>query len=143
MSNNNENSNIESTESTTVGSTESVNTEVKTEATVEPEVKENKIVEEPKNENANPLEIQGICGVIRFICPQINDYFNGYEFKKQYYIDVYNLIENNFNDYINILKYLLDIVEKKSIYKSIITKERLSVGWNQQIIKKVYDQLLN
>ena len=102
-----------------------------------------KIVEEPKNENANPLEIQGICGIIRFICPQINDYFNDYEFKKQYYIDVYNLIENNFNDYINILKYLLDIVEKKSIYKSIITKERLSVGWNQQIIKKVYDQLLN
>ena len=49
MSNNNENSNIESTESTTVGSTESVNTEVKTEATVEHEVKENKIVEEPKN----------------------------------------------------------------------------------------------
>lgn len=63
--------------------------------------------------------------------------------KKQYCVDVYNLIENNFNDYINILKYLLDIVEKKSIYKSIITKERLSVGWNQQIIKKVYDQLLN
>lgn len=41
-----------------------------------------KIVEEPKNKNANPLEIQGICGIIRFICPQINDYFNGYEFKK-------------------------------------------------------------
>lgn len=48
MSNNNENSNIESTESTTVESTESVNIEVKTEATVEPEVKENKIVEETK-----------------------------------------------------------------------------------------------
>ena len=47
MSNNNENSNIESTGSTTVENTESVNIEVKTEATVEPEVKENKIVEEP------------------------------------------------------------------------------------------------
>lgn len=100
-----------------------------------------KIVEEPKNENANKMEIQGIGGAVCFICPQINDYFNGYEFKQQYLINIFNLIENNFNDYIDILEYFLDVVEKNPIYKLIVTKERLSVGWDQQIVKKVYDQL--
>ena len=100
-----------------------------------------KIVEEPKNENANKMEIQGIGGAVCFICPQINDYFNGYEFKQQYLINIFNLIENNFNDYIDILEYFLDVVEKNPIYRLIVTKERLSVGWDQQIVKKVYDQL--
>ncbi len=100
-----------------------------------------KIVEEPKNENANQMEIQGIGGAVCFICPQINDYFNGYEFKQQYLINIFNLIENNFNDYIDILKYFLDVVEKNPIYKLIVTKERLSVGWDQQIVRKVYNQL--
>lgn len=100
-----------------------------------------KIVEEPKNEIANQMEIQGIGGAVCFICPQINDYFNGYEFKQQYLINIFSLIENNFNDYIDILKYFLDVVEKNPIYKLIVTKERLSVGWDQQIVKKVYDQL--
>lgn len=100
-----------------------------------------KIVEEPKNENANQMEIQGIGGAVCFICPQINDYFNGYEFKQQYLINIFSLIENNFNDYIDILEYFLDVVEKNPIYKLIVTKERLSVGWDQQIVKKVYDQL--
>ena len=102
-----------------------------------------KIVEEPKNENANKMEIQGIGGAVCFICPQINDYFNGYEFKQQYLINIFNLIENNFNDYIDILEYFLDVVEKNPIYKLIVTKERLSVGWDQQIVKKVYDKLYN
>ncbi len=100
-----------------------------------------KIVEEPKNENANQMEIQGIGGAVCFICPQINDYFNGYEFKQQYLINIFSLIENNFNDYIDILEYFLDVVEKNPIYKSIVTKDRLSVGWDQQIVKRVYDQL--
>ncbi len=100
-----------------------------------------KIVEEPKNENANQMEIQGIGGAVCFICPQINDYFNGYEFKQQYLINIFSLIENNFNDYIDILEYFLDVVEKNPIYKSIVTKGRLSVGWDQQIVKRVYDQL--
>ena len=100
-----------------------------------------KIVEEPRNEDANPLEIQGIGGAVCFICPQINDYFNGYKFKRQWLVKMFSLIENNFNDYIDILEYFLDVVEKNPIYKLIVTKEDLSVGWNRQIVKKVYDQL--
>ena len=100
-----------------------------------------KIVEEPRNKAANELEIQGIGGVINFICPQINDYYNGFVFKQPYLIKIYSLIENNFEDYIRVLKYLLDIIDDNPLYKLIITKKRLSIGWDRQIINKIYEQL--
>lgn len=100
-----------------------------------------KIVEEPQNINANKLEAQGIGGVVNFMCPQINDYFNGYQFKQQWLLNVFSLIENNFDDYIEILKYFLQVVENHPVYSLIITKELLSIGWDKQIVKKVYKQL--
>ena len=100
-----------------------------------------KIVEEPRNKNANKMELQGIGGAINFLCPQINDYYNGYEFKQQYLKNIFGLIENNFDDYIDILRYFLDVVEKNPLYKILISKERLSVGWDGRIIKKVYERL--
>ena len=100
-----------------------------------------KIVEEPRNKDANKMEAQGIGGVINFICPQVNDYYNGYEFKQQWLINVFSLIENNFDDYIMILKYFLDVVEEHPLYSLIITREMLSLGWDKQIVKKVYNEL--
>lgn len=100
-----------------------------------------KIMEESKNENTDQKKILGIGGAVCLICPQINDYFNGYKFNKQYLINIFSLIENNFDDYIDILKYFLDIVKKHPIYEFIITKEKLSLGWDGQIVKKVYNQL--
>ena len=100
-----------------------------------------KIVEEPRNENANEMELQGIGGAINFLCPQINDYYNGYQFKQAYLIKIYSLIENNFDDYIDILKYFLDVIEKHPLYKLVISKKRLSVGWDGQVVKKVYERL--
>jgi len=100
-----------------------------------------KIVEEPRNENANKMELQGIGGAIAFLCPQINDFYNGYEFKQQYLIKIYSIIENNFEDYISILRYFLNVLEKNPLYKIFITKERLSVGWDGQIVKKIYNEL--
>lgn len=100
-----------------------------------------KIVEEPRNKNANKMELQGIGGAINFLCPQINDYYNGYEFKQQYLKNIFGLIENNFDDYIDILRYFLDVVEKNPLYKILISKERLSVGWDGRIIEKVYERL--
>ena len=98
-----------------------------------------KIVEEPRNENANRMELQGIGGAINWLCPQINDYYNGYEFKKQYQKDIYGLIKDNFGDYISILKYLLKVVEKKPLYNLITTKEKLSMSWDGQIVEKIYE----
>ena len=100
-----------------------------------------KIVEEPRNENANKMEIQGIGGAIAFLCPQINDYYNGYQFKKDYLIKIYSIIESNFEEYIEVLKYFLDVINKKPIYKLFITKEKLSSGWDGKIIKKIYNKL--
>ena len=79
--------------------------------------------------------------MINFICPQINDYYNGFEFKQPYLIKIYSLIENNFEDYIRVLKYLLDTIDDNPLYKLIITKKRLSMGWDRQIINKIYEQL--
>ena len=75
-----------------------------------------KIVEEPKNENANEEEIQGLGGVLN-LCPEINDFYNGYQFQKQYLIDTFNVVENNFEDYILILKYFFNIIDKNPIYR--------------------------
>lgn len=100
-----------------------------------------KIVEEPRNKDANKMELQGIGGAINFLCPQINDYYNGYEFKQQWLKNIFGIIENNFDDYIDILKYFLAVVEKHPLYKLVISKERLSVGWDGQIVKKVYSLL--
>lgn len=100
-----------------------------------------KIMEEPKNFEANEYELQGIGGVYNLICPQINDYFNGYSFKQQWLITAFSLIENNFGDYIEILKYVLRVVEANPIYSLIMRKEQLAVGWNKEIVKKVYNRL--
>ena len=100
-----------------------------------------KIVEEPRNKKANALELQGIGGAICFLCPQINDYFNGYEFKKPYLTKIYSIIESNFTDYIDILKYFLSVIEYHPLYKHMITKKSLSIGWDGRIVKKVYERL--
>ena len=100
-----------------------------------------KIVEEPRNKDANKMELQGIGGAINFLCPQINDYYNGYEFKQQWLKNIFSVIENNFDDYIDILRYFLAVVEKHPLYKLVISKKKLSVGWDGQIIEKVYNLL--
>jgi hypothetical protein len=100
-----------------------------------------KIMEKPKDSEANEYELQGIGGVYNYMCPQINDYFNGYIFKQQWVITAFNLIENNFEDYIKILKYLFRVAETNSLYTKIIRKEKISVGWNKEIVKKVYKRL--
>lgn len=100
-----------------------------------------KIVEEPRNRDANEMELQGIGGAINLLCPQINDFYNGYQFKQAYLVKIYSIIENNFDDYINILKYFLNVIEEHPLYKLVISKERLSIGWDGQIVKKVYVRL--
>lgn len=100
-----------------------------------------KIVEKVQEDNIGKLNIQGIGGAVDFICPQINDYYNGFEFKQQYLINTYLIIEKNFDDYIDILKYYQQVVNNDPIFKKLITKEYLSKGWDGQIVKKVYKKL--
>ena len=100
-----------------------------------------KIVETPKGENANRGEIQGIGGALCFITKQINDYYNGYDFKRQYMITTMGFIKDNFSDYIEILKYLWNVIECDKFLSNVIKKEQLAVGWEGNIVDKVYRQL--
>ena len=99
-----------------------------------------KIVEEPQNLNANEDEIQGLGGVIT-ICPEINDFFNGYSFQKHYLIDIFKVVKTNFEVYIEILKYFFNIIDKRPLYKKYITRESISRASDSQIVKRVYNEL--
>lgn len=50
-------------------------------------------------------------------------------------------VKDNFDDYIAILHYLWNVVENNPLYKAIITKEMLCVGWGSNVVKKVMDAL--
>lgn len=101
-----------------------------------------KIVEDPRHECANPLELPGMGGAVNFIGPQINDYYDGFEYKRPYEKTMFAIIENNFDDYIKMLKYFLKVPEKRPEYMGFITKERLSKTYvDQHIVSKVYNRL--
>ena len=85
-----------------------------------------KIVEEPKPDGANRLEDQGIGGAINFICPQLNDFYNGFDYKREVDKKRMEPIADNFDDYIKILHYLLEVVKKNARYSLVVTKERIS-----------------
>lgn len=99
-----------------------------------------KIVEEPRHIFANMFELPGIGGVVNFICPMVNDYYGGYQFKRQYLVNLFKVIENNFDDYIDILKYFLKAT-RNSRYEDLVTKERLSRGTNGIIVQRVITRL--
>jgi hypothetical protein len=99
-----------------------------------------KIFEEPKHEKANAMEIQGLGGVINFICPQMNDFYGGKEPSQDWRVSIVNQIRDNFDDYIIILKYFLKILEGTP-FSAVINKKTVSVGWEGEIIQKIYAQL--
>lgn len=99
-----------------------------------------KIAENP-NPDANENELPGIGGVINFICKDLNDIYSGKEFADEWRKNVANKVKDNFDDYIIILRYLWNIVEKNPVYKAIITKEMLCVGWDGKVVKEVMNAL--
>lgn len=99
-----------------------------------------KIFEEPRNKNANKTELQGMGGAV-IMCTQINDFYNGYEYKQQRFVNLFAPIKDNFEDYIMVLKYFLNVASENPLFQIIVSKERLSTGWDGQIVKKVYGRL--
>lgn len=83
----------------------------------------------------------GIGGVVNFICPEINDYYGGYEFKRPYQIKSHELIADNFEDYIKVLRYCLEMAENDMRYVLTVDRERLSRGCDGKIVEKVYKAL--
>lgn len=99
-----------------------------------------KIAENP-SPNANENELPGIGGAINFICKDLNDIYSGKEFSDEWRKNVADKVKDNFDDYIIILRYLWNIVEKNPVYKAIITKEMLCVGWDGKVAKEVMKAL--
>lgn len=99
-----------------------------------------KIAENP-NPDANENELPGIGGAINFICKDLNDIYSGKEFADEWRKNVADKVKDNFDDYIIILRYLWNVVEKNSFYKAIITKEMLCVGWDGKVVKEVMNAL--
>lgn len=99
-----------------------------------------KIVENP-DAQANENELPGIGGAINFICKDLNDIYSGKEFAEDRRKTVAEKVKDNFDDYIAILRYLWNVIESNSIYKAIITKDMLCVGWDGKVVKEVMNAL--
>ena len=99
-----------------------------------------KIAENPSRD-ANENELPGIGGAINFICKDLNDIYSGKKFSDEWRKNVADKVKDNFDDYIIILRYLWNIVEKNPVYKAIITKEMLCVGWDGKVVKEVMNAL--
>ena len=83
------------------------------------------------------LKIQAL----NFICKDLNDIYSGKKFSDEWRKNVADKVKDNFDDYIIILRYLWNIVEKNPVYKAIITKEMLCVGWDGKVVKEVMNAL--
>ena len=99
-----------------------------------------KIAENP-SPDANENELPGIGGAINFICKDLNDIYSGKKFSDEWRKNVADKVKDNFDDYIIILRYLWNIVEKNPVYKAIITKEMLCIGWDGKVVKEVMNAL--
>ena len=99
-----------------------------------------KIAENP-SPDANENELPGIGGAINFICKDLNDIYSGKKFSDEWRKNVADKVKDNFDDYIIILRYLWNIVEKNPVYKAIITKEMLCGGWDGKVVKEVMNAL--
>ena len=100
-----------------------------------------KIAEEPRNPDANENELPGIGGAISYICKQLNDIYAGKEPSEEWRKTVTSKVQDNFDDYISILKRLWYVIEQNSLYKAIITKQMLCTGWDGKIVEKVMKAL--
>ena len=100
-----------------------------------------KIAEEPRSADANQGELPGVGGAVTMICRQINDYFNGYNFKQDYMVAAMKLIEDNYDEYIRILKHLWTVIEGNPLYSQLIKKEDLAKGWDGKVIDKILVEL--
>ena len=99
------------------------------------------IVEEPKKLNANKNEIQGIGGAVDFICKQLNDLYNGYEYKQEWMINTTSVVKNDYESYILMLRRLWKDVQNNKTLSSMISKEDLAIGWDGTLYSKILKEL--
>ena len=101
------------------------------------------IAEEPKREDANEWEVQGVGGAVCFICKQLNDLYNGYKYKEQWLINTTSKVKNNYLSYIKMLKRLWNLIKKDAMLSMLIKKEDLAKGLNGTVHDNILSELDN
>lgn len=100
-----------------------------------------KIAEEPRNPDANENELPGIGGAIYYLCKQLNDIYAGKEPAEEWRKTVAAKVQDNFDDYIRILRHLWSVIEQNPLYKTIITKQMLCTGWDGKVVERVLEEM--
>ena len=88
-------------------------------------------------------EILGIGGAVNFICKELNDIYAGKEFADEWRKKIAAAVKDNFEDYITVLRYLWDLVEKNPMFKACITRETLCKGYDGKVVPAVLAALVN
>lgn len=88
-------------------------------------------------------EILGIGGAVNFICKELNDIYAGKEFEDEWRKKIATAVKDNFEDYITVLRYLWDLVEKNPMFKACITRETLCKGYDGKVVPTVLAALVN
>ena len=97
------------------------------------------IYEEFNNFNTTEEKF-GIGGAL-YITSQLNDYYNDYQFKKEYLIIASSLIKDDYNSYIIMLKRLYKDMCKKEKYPPFYNKGMLSSGYYNKFYEKIFNAL--
>ena len=100
-----------------------------------------KIAEEPRNPDANENELPGIGGAINYLCKQLNDIYAGKDPTEEWRKTVAAKVQDNFDDYIRILRHLWSVIEQNPLYKTIITKQMLCTGWDGKTVDRVLEAI--
>lgn len=98
-----------------------------------------KIFEKTKDDKDN--KDLGYRGAVVFIIPKINDYYNGVIIEKDWEKIALDLIKDDFDDYINVLKFFMKLAKKYKKLELIINPLRLSLGTDNNIVKKILSKL--
>ena len=75
------------------------------------------------------------------MCRQLNDLYNGYQYKQQWMINTTNVVKNDYDSYILMLKRLWNLIKNNYIYSCIITKEMLAMGWENNVYESILKEL--
>ena len=77
-----------------------------------------------------------------YINARINDYYNGYEYKRESNKKLFEVIKNNYKQYVAVLLFAMFLVGKeRPELAGYFTPESLSQGWSGKQVEKIYKKL--
>lgn len=103
------------------------------------------ICENP-SENQNKSEAVGIGGVINFIVPELNDVYSGWETKQGWRKNCYNLVINDKDVYLTLLKRFKNSCKYHLLYTEdcLFTSFNEDFGlWSKSNNQKIFDEIKN